>query len=165
MCKCTVLFRRPSVNMWYFSKCGYSCMWQKTCHCGLCASRFTCVFVDVRVSKFGWAVDKRVELRARAGRPFLDVILLSFFKQFSCWSDRILWTGLFKSGPDKAPGYGGKWSLWFVTFTLFSPFLIQIPVQDVLYLLTVIRLSPACENMIFAAVMNILSLLSPCVFR
>lgn len=66
-CKCGTLFYYQSVNMcfFYFFDCGYSCMWQKTCHCGLCASRFTCIFVDVRVSKFGWAADKRVELRAQ----------------------------------------------------------------------------------------------------
>lgn len=69
MCKRTMLFHCPSV--WklvfssYFYDCGYSSVWLKTCHCGLCADRFTCVFGDMRVSKFGWAVDNRVELRTQ----------------------------------------------------------------------------------------------------
>lgn len=68
MCEGTMLFHSPKcVKMcfFYFSDCGYSPLWPKTCHCGLCADRFTCIFVDVRVSKFGWAVDNRVELRGQ----------------------------------------------------------------------------------------------------
>lgn len=52
-CKCTMLFHCPSVNVWHFPDCGFSCMGQQKCWFCLCASRFTCVSVDVRVSKFG----------------------------------------------------------------------------------------------------------------
>lgn len=152
-----------------FPNCGFSCMWQRTCHCGLCASKFTCVFVDVRVIKFGWAVDKRVELRVQgAGRPFLDVILLSFFfflKQFSCWTDRIMWTGLSRSGLDKAPGYGGKSSLWSVTFPPFSLCGFKFPKGGVAPFRLLLDFSPVCENMIFTALMNIFSSLSPLCFQ
>lgn len=92
------LFQCPSVNVFHFPDNGFFSrvgVEKVFCFFFLCVSKLVCKSIDEHVSKFGWAVDKRVEPKAQGPGDLSGTSSLFFLERFSCWSDWAMETWLF----------------------------------------------------------------------